>query len=76
MPAGPPPSNSYGAGAKLAADEIGSSLRPASAAGAHRQPLAGDVPAPAEVLGEIGFILALHLAAAAAATLTLRAFGL
>ena len=44
--------------------------------GAHRQPLAGDVPAPAEVLGEIGFILALHLAAAAAVTLTLRAFGL
>jgi len=34
------------------------------------------VPAPAEVLGEIGFILALHLAAAAAVTLTLRAFGL
>ena len=42
---------------------------------AHGQPLAGDVPAPAEVLGEIGLILALHLAAAAAVTLTLRALG-
>jgi hypothetical protein len=38
-------------------------------------PFAGDVPTPAEVLGEIGFILALHLAAAAAVTLTLLAFG-
>ena len=44
--------------------------------GAHDQPLVGDVPTPAEVLGEIGFILALHLAAAAAVTLTLHAFGL
>jgi hypothetical protein len=43
---------------------------------AHHRPLAGDVPAPAEVLGEIGLILALHLAAAAAVTLTLHAFGL
>jgi hypothetical protein len=43
---------------------------------AHRQPLAGDVPTPAEVLGEIGLILALHLAAAAAVTLTLLAFGI
>jgi hypothetical protein len=43
--------------------------------GAHPQPLAGDVPAPGEVLGEIGLILALHLAAAAAVTLTLLAFG-
>jgi hypothetical protein len=42
---------------------------------AHHRPLAGDVSAPAEVLGEIGFILALHLAAAAAVTLTLRALG-
>jgi hypothetical protein len=42
---------------------------------AHGQPFAGDVPAPGEVLGEIGLILALHLAAAAAVTLTLRAFG-
>jgi len=37
--------------------------------------LAGDVPTPAEVLGEIGLILALHLAAAAAVTVTLHAFG-
>jgi hypothetical protein len=43
---------------------------------AHDQPLAGGVPTPAEVAGEIGLILALHLAAAAAVTLTLRAFGL
>jgi hypothetical protein len=43
--------------------------------GAHPRPLVGDVPAPGEVLGEIGLILALHLAAAAAVTLTLLAFG-
>jgi hypothetical protein len=42
----------------------------------HGQPLAGDVPTPAEVLGEIGLILAFHLAAAAAVTLTLLAFGI
>jgi hypothetical protein len=42
---------------------------------AHSQPLAGDVPTSGQVLGEIGFILALHLAAAAAVTLMLRAFG-
>lgn len=42
---------------------------------AHDQPLAGGVPTPAEVLGEIGLMLALHLAAAAAITLALRAFG-
>ena len=42
---------------------------------ARDQSLVGDVPTSAEVLGEIGFILALHLAAAAAVTLTLRAFG-
>ena len=42
---------------------------------AHDQPLAGDVPTSGQVLGEIGFILALHLAAAAAVTLTLRALG-
>ena len=42
---------------------------------AHHRPLAGDVPASAEVVGEIGLILALHLAAAAAVTLTLHAFG-
>jgi hypothetical protein len=42
---------------------------------ANDQPLAGDVPTPGEVLGEIGLILGLHLAAAAAVTLTLRAFG-
>ena len=40
-----------------------------------RQSLTGGVPTPAEVLGEIGLILALHLAAAAAVILTLRAFG-
>ena len=43
---------------------------------AHHQSLAGDVPTSAEVLGEIGLILAFHLAAAAAVTLTLHAFGL
>ena len=43
---------------------------------AHHRPLARDVPMPADVLGEIGRILALHLAAAAAVTVTLHAFGL
>jgi hypothetical protein len=41
----------------------------------HHRPLAGDVPTPAGVVSEIGLILALHLAAAAAVTLTLHAFG-
>jgi hypothetical protein len=41
----------------------------------HR-PLAGDAPAPGEVLVEIGLILAAHLAVAIAVTLTLRAFGI
>jgi len=43
---------------------------------AHHRPLAGAAPTPAEVVGEIGLMLALHLAAAAAVTLSLRAFGL
>ena len=42
----------------------------------HHRPLAGDVPTPAEVVSEIALIVALHLAAAAAITLTLHAFGL
>ena len=42
---------------------------------AHDQQLVGETPAPSEVLGEVGLILALHLAVAAAVTLTLRAFG-
>jgi hypothetical protein len=33
-------------------------------------------PQPGEVLGEIGLILAVHLALAVAITLTLRAFGI
>ena len=33
-------------------------------------------PQPGEVLGEIGLILAVHLAVAVAVTLTLRAFGI
>jgi len=42
----------------------------------HDRPLAGDVPTPAEVVSEIGLILALHLAVAAAITLTLHVSGL
>jgi hypothetical protein len=33
-------------------------------------------PQPGEVLGEVGLILAVHLAVAVAVTLTLRAFGI
>ena len=42
----------------------------------HHRPLDGEAPTPAGVVSEIGLILALHLAAAAAVTLTLHAFGL
>ena len=42
----------------------------------HEPPVAGDVPAPGEVLAEIGLVLAIHLAVALAVILTLRAFGI
>lgn len=51
------------------------SLEP-SAADASPSAAAGHVPSVAEVLGEIGWLLALHLAAALAATLALNAAGL
>jgi hypothetical protein len=42
----------------------------------HESPVAGDFPAPGEVLAEIGLLLAIHLAVALAVVLTLRAFGI
>ena len=42
----------------------------------HEPPVAGDFPAPGEVLVEIGLVLAIHLAVALAVILTLRAFGI
>ena len=42
----------------------------------HEPPVAGNVPAPGEVLAEIGLVLAIHLAVALAVILTLRAFGI
>jgi hypothetical protein len=42
----------------------------------HESPDASDVPAPSEVLAEIGLLLAIHLAVALAVVLTLRAFGI
>ena len=43
----------------------------------HRAPsAAGDYPTPGEVLAEIGMLLAIHLAAAIAVTVTLRLFGI
>jgi hypothetical protein len=41
-----------------------------------RSPVAGDTPAPGEVLLEIGLMLAIHLAIALAIILTLQAFGI
>jgi hypothetical protein len=41
-----------------------------------RSSVAGDTPAPGEVLLEIGLMLAIHLAIALAIILTLQAFGL
>ena len=37
---------------------------------------AGGYPTPGEVLAEIGMLLAIHLAAAIAVTVTLRLFGI
>ena len=37
---------------------------------------AGDFPTPREVLGEVGLLLAIHLAAAFAVAATLRWFGI
>jgi hypothetical protein len=42
----------------------------------HESPVASDLPAPGEVLMEIGLLLAIHLAVALAVVLTLRAFGI
>jgi hypothetical protein len=42
----------------------------------HEPPVASDLPAPGEVLTEIGLLLAIHLAVALAVILTLRAFGI
>jgi hypothetical protein len=42
----------------------------------HEPPVAGDFPAPGEMLVEIGLVLAIHLAVALAIILTLRAFGI
>jgi hypothetical protein len=42
----------------------------------HEPPVASDLPAPGEVLTEIGLLLAIHLAMALAITLTLPAFGI
>jgi hypothetical protein len=47
-----------------------------AAARRHEPPVASDLPAPGEVLAEIGLLLAIHLAVALAVVLTLRAFGI
>jgi hypothetical protein len=49
---------------------------PRATARRHESPVASDVPAPSEVLAEIGLLLAIHLAVALAVTLTLSAFGI
>ena len=47
-----------------------------AAARRHEAPVASDLPTPSEVLGEIGLLLAIHLAVALAVALTLPAFGI
>jgi hypothetical protein len=42
----------------------------------HRAHAVGAFPAPREVLGEIGLLLAIHLAAAFAVVMALRLFGI
>lgn len=48
----------------------------AAEADSHTPPVAGDYPTPREVLGDIGLLLAIHLAAAFAVALTFRLFGI
>ena len=79
-----PPSNSYAVRVHLRpAMKLSLRYSSRSEADAKRStarhpesPVAGNVPAPGEVLAEIGLVLAIHLAVALAVVLTLRAFGI